>query len=169
MKSNQNTIKIYIWAMPWQNQENECMPSKDSDQPGHPPSLIRVFAVHMKKAWVLCYPLSTQWWLIRLGGCPGWSKSSLGAHSFCWFCHVAAHLFMIIICQYCVITFSVFLRKRVFSRRLFEVTGFVFIEKNQEYRYIWCGSCNVYMTFLPWHSTGSPQLPSCCSPSKLTA
>ena len=31
--------------------------------------------------------------LIRLlGGCPGWSESSLGAHSFCWFCHVAAHL-----------------------------------------------------------------------------
>ena len=23
-----------------------CVPSKDSDQPGHPPSLIRVFAVH---------------------------------------------------------------------------------------------------------------------------
>ena len=33
------------------------MPSKDSDQPGHPPSLIRVFAVHIKKAWVLSYPL----------------------------------------------------------------------------------------------------------------
>ena len=33
-------------------------PSKDSDQPGHPPSLIRVFAVHMKKACVLSYPLS---------------------------------------------------------------------------------------------------------------
>ena len=28
--------------------------------------------------------------LIRLGGCPGWSESSLGAHSFCWFCHEAA-------------------------------------------------------------------------------
>ena len=28
--------------------------------------------------------------LIRLGGCPGWSESSLGAHSFCWFCNVAA-------------------------------------------------------------------------------
>ena len=30
--------------------------------------------------------------LIRLGGCPGWSESSLGAHSFFWFCHVAAHM-----------------------------------------------------------------------------
>ena len=34
--------------------------SKDSDQPGHPPSLIRVFTVCMKKAWVLSYPLSAQ-------------------------------------------------------------------------------------------------------------
>ena len=33
-------------------------PSEDSDQPGHPPSLIRVFAVHMKKAWILSYPLN---------------------------------------------------------------------------------------------------------------
>ena len=32
-------------------------PSEDSDQSGHPPSLIRVFAVRMKKAWVLSYPL----------------------------------------------------------------------------------------------------------------
>ena len=37
-----------------------CAPSEDSDQPGHLSSLIRVFAVHMKKAWVLSYPLSKQ-------------------------------------------------------------------------------------------------------------
>ena len=37
-----------------------CAPSTDSDQPGHPPSLIRVFAVHRKKAWALSYPLSAQ-------------------------------------------------------------------------------------------------------------
>ena len=35
-----------------------CAPSEDSDQPGHPPSLIRVFAVRMKKQWVISYPLS---------------------------------------------------------------------------------------------------------------
>ena len=57
-----------------------CTPSEDSDQPGHQPSLIRVFAVHMKKAWVLSYPLSAQQRLIRLGRLPGWSESSLGAH-----------------------------------------------------------------------------------------
>ena len=49
-----------IWAATWQNQQNDCAPSEDSDQPGHPPSLIRVFAVRMKKAWVLSYPMSAQ-------------------------------------------------------------------------------------------------------------
>ena len=29
---------------------------------------------------------------IRLGGCPGWSESSLGAQSHCKFCHVAADM-----------------------------------------------------------------------------
>ena len=32
--------------------------SEDSDQPGHPPSLIRVSAIRMKKVWVFSYPLS---------------------------------------------------------------------------------------------------------------
>ena len=52
-----------------------------SDQTGHPPSLIRVFAVRMKKYWVDHYPLSAQRRLIRLGGCgcPDWSACSLGA------------------------------------------------------------------------------------------
>ena len=58
-----------------------CAPSEDSDQPGHPPSLIRVFTVGMKQGWVLSYPLSAQRKLIRLGGCPGWSESLLGAHA----------------------------------------------------------------------------------------
>ena len=58
-----------------------CAPSKDSVQPGNLPSLIRAFAVRMKKAWVLSYLLSTQPRLIRLSGCPGLSESLLGAHS----------------------------------------------------------------------------------------
>ena len=48
-----------------------CAPSEDSDQPGHLPSLIRVFVVRMKKAWFLSYLLSAQ---RRL------------KESFCWFC-----------------------------------------------------------------------------------
>ena len=70
-----------------------CAPNEDSDQPGHLPSLIRVFAVRMKKPWVLNYPLSTQRRLMRLCECPGWSDSSLGAQSLCRFCHVLAHLY----------------------------------------------------------------------------
>ena len=45
-----------IWAVTWQNEQNGCAPSEDLDQR----SLIRVFAVRLKKAWVLSYPLSAQ-------------------------------------------------------------------------------------------------------------
>ena len=54
------TWRIVKWATTWQNQQSDCAPSEDSDQPGHPPSLIRVFAVRMKKTWVLSYPFSAQ-------------------------------------------------------------------------------------------------------------
>ena len=37
-----------------------CAPSKDSDQTGRLPGLIRVFTVRTKKSWVLSYPLSAQ-------------------------------------------------------------------------------------------------------------
>ena len=77
-------------AVTLQNQQNDCAPSEDSNQPGHQPSLIRVFVVRMKKPWVLRYPLSSRKTLIRLGGCPSWSESSLGADTFCWFCSVVA-------------------------------------------------------------------------------
>ena len=39
--------KNNIWAMTWQNQQSECALSELSDQPGQPPSLIRVFAVRL--------------------------------------------------------------------------------------------------------------------------
>ena len=51
---------LKIWAATWQNQHCGYAPSEDSDQPGHLPSLIRVFAARMKKPWVLSYPLSAQ-------------------------------------------------------------------------------------------------------------
>ena len=57
--------------------------TKPTKWPVRPPktqiSLIRVFAICMKKHSVVSYPLSTQQRLIRLDGCPGWSESSLGA------------------------------------------------------------------------------------------
>ena len=52
--------KLLHLSRTWQNQQNECAPSEDSDEPGYPSSLIRIFAVRMKKPWVLSYPLSAQ-------------------------------------------------------------------------------------------------------------
>ena len=72
-------------------------PTEDSDQPGHSPSLIRIFSVRMKKAWVLSYPLSTQR--------RHWSDSDWQAHMpFCWFCHEPAHLLTFI--SGCVTSFK---------------------------------------------------------------
>ena len=34
-----------MWAASWRNLQNDCAPSEDPDQPGHLPSLIRVFNV----------------------------------------------------------------------------------------------------------------------------
>ena len=45
------------WAVTWQNKQSECAPSEDSDQPGYPPSLIRVFL----SAWRKLGSLATQW------------------------------------------------------------------------------------------------------------
>ena len=39
-----------IWAATWQNQQSDFAPSEDSDQPGHPPSLISVFAVCLMRS-----------------------------------------------------------------------------------------------------------------------
>ena len=60
LDSPRNLKYKQIWAVTWQNQKSDCAPSEVSDQPGHPPSQIRVFAVRMTKAWVLSYPLSAQ-------------------------------------------------------------------------------------------------------------
>ena len=88
-------LYMLLWNEPPHDKTNNCgcAHSEDSDQLGHPPSLIRVFAVRMKKAWSLAPIELTAKMLIRLGGCPVWSESSLGAHSLCWFCHEAAQMF----------------------------------------------------------------------------
>ena len=71
-----------------------CAPIKDSDQPMHSPSLIRIFAVSMKKHWALNYLLSAQW---RLWSDWADAQADLSFHwahtPFCWFCFVAAHVF----------------------------------------------------------------------------
>ena len=53
-------LKVCIFEPPHdKTNKMACAPTEDSDQ--RPPSLIRVIAVRMKKAWVLSYPLSAQW------------------------------------------------------------------------------------------------------------
>ena len=58
-----------------------CVPSKDSDQPGHLPSLIRVFTVHSVGSWAPNVSSCGQQilWSDWVDGRPGWSESSLGA------------------------------------------------------------------------------------------
>ena len=54
-------------------------PSEDTNQPAHPPSLIRVFAVHLKKTLGPQLPIErTTKTLIRVGR----SESSLGTKAF---------------------------------------------------------------------------------------
>ena len=56
-------------------------------------SLSRVFAVRMKKAWVLSYPLSAQWRLWSDWVDAQADQSLPWAHMpFCRFCHALAHL-----------------------------------------------------------------------------
>ena len=51
--------------------------------------------------WRKLGSLATHWvhseTLIRLGRCPAWSESLLGTQSFCWFCHEAVHMIVIIL------------------------------------------------------------------------
>ena len=86
---------ILKWATSWQNQQNgmctqqrlrSAWASAQSDQSLCCPHEERL------GPWL---PIErTTKTLIRLGGCPGWSESSLGAQSFCWFCHEVAKVLM---------------------------------------------------------------------------
>ena len=69
-----------------------CAPGKDSDQPGHPPSLIRVFAVHLmgslgpKISSCGQRRLLSNWADAQADLSLRWAQ-----RSFCWFCHAAAN------------------------------------------------------------------------------
>ena len=76
---------VFILNEPQHDKTNKmtCAPSKDSDHPGHRPSLIRVFAVRMKKPWVLNNTLNAS----RVS-----DQSAPGAHVNLFVCHAVAHL-----------------------------------------------------------------------------
>ena len=70
-----------------------CAPSKDSDQPGHPPSLIRVFAVGSVGSQVPKVSSCGQGRLLS-----DWVDAQadlslcLAHRSFCWFCCAVAQI-----------------------------------------------------------------------------
>ena len=53
------------------NQQNDYAPSEDSDQPGHPSSLISLRCLHEESFGPQLPIARTAKTLIRLGGCPG--------------------------------------------------------------------------------------------------
>ena len=74
---------ILIWACAWQNQQNNVQPVKIQISLGIRP-VLSVFAVHMKKAWVLNYLWSAQrrLWSDWADAGWGWSESSLSTQVF---------------------------------------------------------------------------------------
>ena len=90
-----NSLQCHTqWFLKWFQYETNkmiCAPSEDSDQPGHPPSLIRVCAVRLKQNWLLSYPLSAQrrlwsdWADAQADLSLRWAQRSI-----CWFCHEVA-------------------------------------------------------------------------------
>ena len=93
---------IHIWAATWQNQQNECAPTEDSDQPGHPPILIGLRCPHEESFGPKLPIKPAAKTLFRLGRCPGWSESSLSSHYFCWVlsCCGSFHIFQGIMLVY---------------------------------------------------------------------
>ena len=70
--------------------------SEDSDQPGHPPSLIRIFAVHSMTS---SGPKLSSRGQRRLWSDWAHAQADLNLRwvhmSFCWFCHEAAHICLV--------------------------------------------------------------------------
>ena len=88
------TIIVVMRAATWQNQQNECAQQRLRSAWASAQSDQSLRYPHEESLGPSLPIESTAKTLIRLGGCPGWSESSLGAQSLCWFCHVAAHVIL---------------------------------------------------------------------------
>ena len=66
-----------IRAAMWGNVPSDMCSQLDSDQPAHPLSLIRVFAVCLKKLCILSYPKSDQW---RFRSACAFAQADLNLH-----------------------------------------------------------------------------------------
>ena len=85
-----------IWAASWKTNKMSVRSAKTQISLG----ICPVWSESLLSAWRKLGSLATHWvhsedsdQMIRLGGCPGWYESSLGTHSFCWFCHEVAHMY----------------------------------------------------------------------------
>ena len=99
MPYHQHTIFI-IWAASWKKQQNDSAPSEDSDQPGHPPSLITVFAVRSVDS---SGPELSSCGQRRLWS--GWAdaQADLSLHwaqPHCWFCYEVAQFCFVLLLSF---------------------------------------------------------------------
>ena len=76
-----NTIldKKLLWASRWQNQQTECAPCNDRSAWASAQSDQSLRCLPNRKLKTQGVFMQTAKTLIRLGGCPGWSESSLDA------------------------------------------------------------------------------------------
>ena len=103
-QKNLSDIVEYALIMLWREKEEQITneprhdktdkmsvrpPSEDSDQPGHPPSLIRVFAVRMKNAW----SLATHWVHCEDSGQTGWMPRLI------WVFAGRTHILLVLSCR----------------------------------------------------------------------
>ena len=85
-------LSFYKWATSWQNQQSDCAQQRLRSARASAQSDQRLCCALSGQLRTQAFYMRTVKTPIRLGGCPGWSESSLGAQSFCWFCHVAAQM-----------------------------------------------------------------------------
>ena len=84
---------LLIWATSWENQQNGmCAQRRLRSDWASAQSDQSLRCPHEETLGPWLPTECTAKTLIRLGGCPGWSESSLGAQSLCWFCHEAVHI-----------------------------------------------------------------------------
>ena len=78
------SVKEDIWAASRQNQQNDCAPNEDSDQPRLPPVWLES---SLYAPWVAKDPS-----FLHADSEDSDQTFRLAHMQFCWFCHVAAHI-----------------------------------------------------------------------------
>ena len=105
-----------------------CAPIEDSDQPGHPPSLIRVFAVHSLGSLGLKVSTCGQRWLWPDRADAQADLSLRWMHrSFCWFFHAVAHMI-----TFSIMCFSLTLEQRELCKARKKLVQYLYRLKTYE-------------------------------------